>query len=126
MLVLVRERTRWLGIGMALAASVVLLVAAAVVQRDAGPDRLTPLAAIGLGLVEGITEYLPVSSTGHLLVSGRLLGLGGTDAQDRVLDTYAICIQLGAIAAVGVLYRERIGQLVRGLVGTDVEGRRIL
>lgn len=126
MAVLVRERTRWVAVTAALVASVLLLVVAAVVQRAAGPDQLTPLAAVALGLVEGITEYLPVSSTGHLLVAGRAMGLGGTEAQDQALDTYAICIQLGAIVAVVVLYRDRLVQLLRGLAGTDPEGRRIL
>ena len=77
------------------------------------------------GAVEGISEYLPISSTGHLLVTQRLLGLG-TGAGKTAADTYAVAIQVGAIAAVAVLYWRRIGQLVRGLIGRDTEGRRIL
>lgn len=82
--------------------------------------------AILLGLVEGITEFLPVSSTGHLLVANRILGLGGTEATDAALDTYAICIQAGAILAVFVLYRERIAQLWSGLLGRDAQGRHLI
>lgn len=76
--------------------------------------------AILLGLVEGVTEYLPVSSTGHLLVTQRLIGLEG-----RAANTYAICIQAGAILAVLGLYRERVRAMLAGLVGRDAEGRRL-
>ncbi len=87
---------------------------------------LSVFAAVVLGLVEGITEYLPVSSTGHLLVANELLGLGGTEASDRALETYAICIQAGAILAVLVVYKDRILQMMEGLVGRNEEGRRVL
>jgi undecaprenyl-diphosphatase len=118
-----RTLVAWLVLVGALAG---LLTAAAISQRVAGPDRLTVLGAVALGLVEGLTEYLPVSSTGHLLVVGRLLGLGGSPAEDQALDTYAICIQAGAIAAVVVLYWRRLRQMAAGLVGRDPDGRRIL
>lgn len=74
--------------------------------------------AIVLGLVEGLTEFLPVSSTGHLLVAQRLMGIEA----DAAANAYAIAIQGGAIAAVLVLYRHRIVQLVRGLLGRDPAG----
>lgn len=82
--------------------------------------------AVILGLVEGATEFLPVSSTGHLLVAQRILGLGGNASQDRALDAYAICIQGGAILAVVALYRRRIGDLANGVLGRSTEGRRLL
>lgn len=82
--------------------------------------------AVMLGLVEGLTEYLPVSSTGHLLVASRLLGIGGDDRTQRALDAYAICIQSGAILAVLVLYRQRTSQLVKGALGRSPGGRHIL
>lgn len=90
-----------------------------------GSGPLTAPKAIVLGAVEGITEYLPVSSTGHLLVTQRLLDLGSAEGKVAA-DTYAISIQLGAIAAVIALYRRRLLQLLHGLLGRDDEGRALL
>lgn len=77
--------------------------------------------ALILGLVEGITEYLPVSSTGHLLLAQRLLGIPSSTAA----DAFAISIQGGAILAVLGLYRARVASMVRGLFGRDAVGRRL-
>lgn len=86
---------------------------------------LSTLDSIILGVVEGITEYLPVSSTGHLVIVQRWLGLG--DAAGRqAADTYAIAIQIGAILAVLLLYRDRVASMLRGILGRDAEGRRVL
>ncbi len=88
---------------------------------------LSLLEAIILGLVEGLSEYLPISSTGHLLVTTELLGISDGSAEvDTALDAYAICIQAGAILAVLVVYRERIQQMIEGLLGRSEEGRRVL
>ena len=91
-------------------------------------DDLGPGHAVVLGLVEGITEFLPVSSTGHLVVSERLMDLGGdqgTEARDA-LDAYTVIIQFGAILAVLVLYRHRVLAVINGLLGRDVAGRKLL
>ena len=79
-----------------------------------------------LGLVEGLTEYLPVSSTGHLILVTRWLGLDGTTAAADALKDFNIVIQLGAVLAVLGLYRARVGQMLRGLVGRDAVGRALL
>ncbi len=109
----------------AVAGGVALGLAMLVLALSGGSGPLTAPKAIVLGAVEGITEYLPVSSTGHLLVAQRLLGLGEGDGK-AAADTYAIAIQVGAILAVVALYRHRIVQLARGLVGRDDEGRVLL
>lgn len=65
--------------------------------------------AVVLGIVEGITEFIPVSSTGHLIVVGELLGFSGQKA-----STFEVAIQLGAILSVVVLYRNRFLGLIPG------------
>jgi undecaprenyl-diphosphatase len=97
------------------------------VSIEPSSSRLTAPKAIALGLVEGITEYLPVSSTGHLLVAEELLGLrDGTDESRSALDSYTVIIQLGAILAVLVLYRKRIVTIFQGLFGRSESGRALL
>lgn len=64
--------------------------------------------AIILAMVEGLTEFLPVSSTGHMVITTGLLGITSTD----FVKLFTVCIQLGAIAAVVVLYFKRFFQSV--------------
>ena len=84
-----------------------------------GPSLLD---AVWLGLVEGITEFLPVSSTGHLIVTERLLGLGHSEAN----NVFAIGIQLGAITAVLVLYWRRLLDAVRTVLRPQPGRRNLL
>ena len=63
---------------------------------------MTIVHAVILGIVEGITEFLPISSTGHLILAGKILKLAESD----FLKTFDISIQLGAILAVVFLYRD--------------------
>lgn len=88
--------------------------------------------AVVLGVVEGLTEYLPVSSTGHLIVTQNLLGIeGATDEARRAAAAYAICIQAGAIVAVLGLYYRHVKQMLIGVAGAvglgdgDDRGRRL-
>lgn len=71
------------------------------------------LAAL-LGIIEGLTEFLPVSSTGHLILFSALFGHTGEASK-----TFDIAIQMGAILAVVVLYRSRFADLARGLIRRD-------
>jgi undecaprenyl-diphosphatase len=107
--------------------------------------------AIILGVVEGVTEFLPISSTGHLIIATRALHLESekplTDASGRPLfykkpsdknpagvpltqklaaDTYTVVIQFGAIAAVALLYWSQLASMLRGLLGRDPVGLRLL
>ena len=110
-------------------------------EEAAQGARLGQMEAIVLGIVEGLTEYLPISSTGHLLLANTALGLDSTDpildAEGKPLitddgevvtmkaaaDAYAIVIQAGAILAVLVLYWSRVWQIFLGIIGLSPNGR---
>ena len=121
-----------------------------------GADQAAPVAelsvadAIILGVVEGVTEFLPISSTGHLIIATRLLHLeeekplASPDGQPLwykkpspkypagvpltlklAADTYTVVIQFGAIAAVALLYWTPLLAMLRGLLGRDPAGLRL-
>jgi undecaprenyl-diphosphatase len=90
-----------------------------VVAAEEWTGMLDVFHAVLLGLVEGVTEFLPVSSTGHLIVVGNLLGFTGPKAA-----TFDIFIQLGAILAVVVLYKERFASLWRPRSAGGFSGSR--
>jgi undecaprenyl-diphosphatase len=73
-------------------------------------DIVLVLKALALGIVEGITEFLPVSSTGHLILAGDLLHFN-----DETGKVFEIVIQLGAILAVCWVYRDRLIDVLRNL-----------
>jgi undecaprenyl-diphosphatase len=77
-------------------------------------------SAILLGIVEGLTEFLPISSTGHLILADRLLGIEGPESK-----LFDIVIQLGAILAVCWVYRERLIHAAAGLA-TDAPAQRFV
>ena len=83
-------------------------------------ERPTLATAILLGIVEGLTEFLPISSTGHLIVAGSLLGYVGAQAQ-----VFEIAIQSGAMLAVVWEYRARFTQAVLGAL-RDAAAQRFL
>src|SRR4051812_45857981 len=80
-------------------------------------QSITAFGAVILGAVEGITEFIPVSSTGHLILVSHLLGYGG----DRV-QVFEVVIQVGAILAVCGLYFARLWEALTGL-GRDRAAR---
>jgi undecaprenyl-diphosphatase len=79
--------------------------------------------AILLGIVEGLTEYLPVSSTGHLILAGHWLGLND---DDPATASFEIVVQFGAIVAVVAHYRELLTERVAGLFAGRPEALRLL
>jgi len=83
-------------------------------------DHPSAVVALILGIVEGLTEFLPVSSTGHLIVAGSLLGYTGERAK-----VFEIVIQAGAILAVCWEYRARLIRAVTG-VGSDPLAQRFV
>jgi len=84
-------------------------------------EPMSPLIAALLGVVEGVTEYLPVSSTGHLILASKVLGQEGEGA-----DSFDIVIQLGAILAVLVHYRALLLERTAGLFRRDEKSIRLL
>ncbi len=143
------ERSLRLGL-LALLAAVMPSPAQASDAPEAPTRQFTYSDAAILGLVEGITEYLPVSSTGHLILTNAALGLDSeTPLLDRdgailwiedpesedgqspftlsnAADAYAIIIQFGAILAVVILYWKRLLTILMGILGKDPNGLRLL
>ncbi|MFG6448216.1 undecaprenyl-diphosphate phosphatase [Roseateles sp. BYS180W] len=83
-------------------------------------DIIVLIKAAIMGIVEGLTEFLPISSTGHLILAGSLLGFD--DAKSKVFD---IAIQTGAILAVIIVYWQRLRETAAGL-GSDARARRFV
>jgi undecaprenyl-diphosphatase len=81
--------------------------------------------AIVLGIVEGLTEYLPISSTGHLYLTERIMGIGYGKNEKQAADAYAICIQAGAILAVLGLYFKRVKSVLTGIFVKNSQGRKL-
>lgn len=132
----------------ALSASVVTSAQLAPVTASVPPDAID---AVVLGVVEGVTEFLPISSTGHLVIANHFLDLESTaplfDGQGAPLwhkrpspkhpegepltiksaaDAYAVIIQFGAIAAVALIYWRRLLEIASGLLGQNSAGVRLL
>lgn len=80
------------------------------------------LQALIIGLVEGITEYLPVSSTGHILLAQRAMGI----PDDAASKAFAIVVQAGAILAVLGLYFTKTRGMAEGLLGKNPQGLLLL
>src|SRR3954452_12743887 len=83
--------------------------------------ELLYLKSLILGIVEGLTEFLPISSTGHLIVAGALLGFN--DERGKVFE---IVIQCGAILAVCWEFRRRIGSVIAGIGRDPMANRMVL
>ncbi len=120
-----------------MAATMLLITAAAAQSAERAPlEEMSPLDAAVLGVVEGATEYLPVSSTGHLILASYFMGLsrftedeyseGVVLEKAPALDAFQIIIQAGAILAVLGIYRRRIKDMLRGVLGKHLPGLRLL
>ncbi len=107
----------------------VLFLSGTVIFAQGGSEErkssgMSTAQAVILGAVEGLTEYLPVSSTGHLYLTERLIGLG-TPEDEKAADSYVIAVQIGAILAVLVIYARRIKDIILGIFGKNKTGLRL-
>ena len=84
-------------------------------------DLLLLLKAAIMGIVEGITEFLPISSTGHLILASELMNFWTKEKS----DVFVIAIQMGAIAAVIYEYWTRLWGAATGIVSGEPQGRRL-
>jgi len=146
--VIFSPRNLWVGLLLATSLNLPAHAAGAPAQPVA---ELSVTDAVVLGVVEGVTEFLPVSSTGHLIIANRMLGLESevqlTDSAGRprwhkppssenpagvpltlklAADTYAVVIQVGAIGAVVFLYWRQMLSMFLGLLGRSSAGFRLL
>jgi undecaprenyl-diphosphatase len=80
------------------------------------------IRAVILGIVEGVTEFLPVSSTGHLLLAERFFDLG----EDSFWKSFAVLIQLGAILAILAIYFGKLWHITQGLFRGNADARRFV
>ncbi len=81
--------------------------------------------AVVMGIVEGLTEFLPVSSTGHLILAGSLLDFKGGSLTPEKVKAFEISIQTGAILAIVLVYWQRLTQVVKNF-GHDRNARRFV
>ena len=88
-------------------------------------DTILVLKALIMGIVEGLTEFLPISSTGHLILAGSLLNFAGPGFSKEKVDVFEIVIQAGAILAVCWEYRVRIAGVLLGMF-SDRKAQRLV
>ena len=84
-------------------------------------DVVLLIKAAVMGVVEGLTEFLPVSSTGHLILTSTLLGLHN----DEIMKTFEVVIQSGAILAIVIVYWKLIVKTF-GTLGSDANSRKLV
>jgi len=105
-------------------------------QTKTPGQKISLPQALVLGLVEGLTEYLPVSSTGHLILASHYMDLSEQSAssgplgpkiiKNPAIDSFEVIIQIGAILAVLGLYRKQVGLMIDGVTHRNPAGLRLL
>ncbi|MDR1401480.1 MAG: undecaprenyl-diphosphate phosphatase [Puniceicoccales bacterium] len=116
--------------------SLVIGLILSICSTSNGEDIFTPKEVIALGVTQGITEFLPVSSTAHLILVDKFMLDGGMaksrseadteDTKSRAKNSYFSLIQFGSIAAILCLYRKRFTSIGMGMLGRDSRGRRLI
>ena len=94
-------------------------------EIDSEPEAMSYIDALVYGLVEGLTEFLPVSSTGHLILAKEFLQDTESEELEAAINAYLIVIQAGAILAVALLYWRDVWAMGLGVLGLDPRGRSL-
>lgn len=87
-------------------------------------DTISKKQAIVLGTVQGVTEFLPVSSTGHMILANEFIFKSTEESslKQQAVNNYMVCIQIGTILTLLVFYRKYILCILRGWLGRDKQG----
>lgn len=116
----------WIALAiLTLGAIVVMLMHEPTLTKPGTPVQFTMEESYALGVVEGLTEFLPISSTGHLELVSEWMGMRSEELKDAV-DAFNIVIQGAALLAIVGLYRKRVGEMINGIVKRDADGLRLL
>ena len=96
-------------------------------SADSDSAKIMTAQAVALGAIQGITEFLPVSSTGHMILANeKMFSVSQNgNAQKEAIDSYMVCIQLGTILTLLLFYRKQICRIFLGCLGKDRVGFKL-
>jgi len=97
------------------------------IEGDAESVAMDYVDATIYGIIEGVTEFLPISSTGHLIIASEVLEKkSSSELKKEAINAYLIVIQGGAILAVALIYRSQVWSMVLGILGMNPSGKKLL
>ncbi len=96
-------------------------------ERETESMAMDYVDATIYGIIEGVTEFLPISSTGHLIIASEILeNESSSENKKEAINAYLIVIQGGAILAVALIYRLQVWSMLLGILGMNPSGRKLL
>lgn len=96
-------------------------------RLQADSEKISTQQALALGVVQGLTEFLPVSSTGHMILVNECCFKSKKTSEQRqnALNNYMVCIQLGTILTLLLFFRKEVLRIIRGVLGKDKIGFKL-